>query len=101
MPAIRSSGRPSQDFDYVAGMELVAEGNHASVDLGAGAAGSDFGVDGVGEVDGCGLARQDQDLALGREGVNLFRVEVDFQGGKKFVGIGDVALPLYDLAKPC
>src|ERR1019366_5331839 len=88
------------DFDDVAGMKLVAEGNHASVDLGAGATVANLGVNGIGEVDGRGFARQDQDLALGREGVNLFRVEIDFQGGKEFVGIGDVALPLDDLAEP-
>src|ERR1019366_1011366 len=88
------------DFDDVAGMELVAQGDHASVDLGAGATVTDFGVDGVGEVDGRGLARQDQDLALGREGVNLFGVEIDFQGGEELVGIGDVALPLDNLAEP-
>src|SRR5208337_3934669 len=88
------------DFDDVAGMELVAQRNHASVDLGAGATVADFGVDGIGEVDGRGLARQHQDLALGREGVNLFGVEVDFQGGEEFVGIGDVALPFDHLAKP-
>ncbi len=88
------------DFDDVAGTEFVAEGNHASVDLRAGAIVSDFGVNGISEVYGRGLARQDQDLALGRKGVNLLGIEIDFQGGKEFVGIGDVALPLYDLTEP-
>ena len=88
------------DFNDVAGVELVAERNHAPVDFGAGAAVADFGVNGVGEVDGSGFARQDQDFALGREGVNLFRVEIDFQSGKEFVGVGDVALPLDDLTEP-
>src|SRR5580693_1081600 len=46
------------DFDDVAGMQLVAEGHHASVDFGAGATVSNLGVNRVGEVDGRGLARQ-------------------------------------------
>src|SRR5208337_4504695 len=89
------------DFDDVAGMQLVAQGNHSSVDLGAGATVANLGVNRVGEVDGRGLARQDQNLALGGEGVNLFGVEIDFQCGEEFAGIGDVTLPLYDLPEPC
>src|SRR5207253_4746569 len=88
------------DFNDVAGMELVAEGDHASIDLGAGATVANLGVNRVGEVDRCGLARQNEDLTFGRESVNLLRVEVDFQSGEEFVGIGDVALPLDNLAEP-
>src|SRR5208283_1719216 len=92
--------RLGDDFDDVPGMEFVAEGNHAAVDLGAGATVSDLSVNGVGEVDGRGFARQDEDFSLGREGVDLFGVEIDFQCREEFVGIGDVALPFYDLAEP-
>ena len=66
------------DFDDVAGVEPVAQRDHASVDLGSGAVVADFGVNGVGEVDRGGLARQDQNLPFGGEGVDLFGIEIDF-----------------------
>ena len=88
------------DFDDIAGMELVPERNHASVDLGSGATVANLGVNGIGEVDGRRFARQHQDFALGRESVNLFGVEVDFQRREEFIGIGDVALPLNHLTEP-
>ena len=90
-----------EDLDDVAGMQLVAQRHHASVDLGADAGVADFGVNRVSEVDGRGVARQHHDLALGREGVNLFGIEIDLQGGEEFVGIADIALPLDHLPQPC
>ena len=59
-----------------------------------------LGVDGVGEVDGGGVARQHDDFALGGKGVNLFRVEVDFQGGEEFAGVAHFLLPLHQVAQP-
>ena len=62
---------------------------------------TDFGVDGVSEINRRRVTRQDDDLALGSEGVNLFGVEVNFQRGKKFIRIGDITLPLDHLPQPC
>ena len=81
-------------------MQLVAQRHHASVHFGADAGVADFGVNGVGEVDRRGVARQHDNFALGREGVNLFRIKIDFQRRKKFVGIADIALPLDHLPQP-
>ena len=92
--------RLRDDLDDVSGAQLVAQRNHASVDLGADASVADLGVNGVGEINGGGVARQDDHLALGREGVDLFGVEIDLQGGEKLGGIGDIALPLDHLAQP-
>ena len=61
---------------------------------------ADLGVNAVGKVDRRGVARQHDDFAFGREGVDLFGIEIDFQRGKKFVGIADVALPLDYLPQP-
>ena len=61
---------------------------------------ADFGVHAVGEVDRRGVARQHDNFAFGREGVDLFGIEIDLQRGKKFVGIADVALPLDHLPQP-
>src|ERR1700690_1990568 len=88
------------DFDDVAGVKLVAKRDHASVDFRPGATVPDLGVNRVGEIDGRRLARQHQNLALRRKGVDLFRVEVDFQRGEELVGIGDVALPFPHLPQP-
>ena len=43
----------------------------------------DFGVDGVGEIDRRGIARQNHDPALGREGINLFGIKIDLQRRQK------------------
>src|SRR5579871_824644 len=69
-----------EDFNDVAGMKLVAKRHHAAVDLGADASMADFGVNGVGEVDGSRVAGKNHDLSLGGESVNLFGIEIDFEG---------------------
>ena len=88
------------DFDDVPVAQAVAEGDDAAVDLGGGGGVANVGVDGVGEVDGGGVLGQDDDLALGCEGVDLFGVQVDFEGRHELVGIGHFALPLHELADP-
>ena len=57
-------------------------------------------MDGVGEVDGAGVLGQDDDFALGGEGVDLLGVQVDFEGRHELVGVGHFALPLHELANP-
>src|SRR5215469_4992038 len=89
-----------EDFDDVSGVQLVAQRDHASVDLGAGTGMPNFRVDGVGKIDRSGVARKNHDFALGCEGVDLFGVEIDFQSGKEFVGITDITLPFDDLSQP-
>ena len=88
------------DLDDVAVAELGAEGDDAAVDLGADGGVADLGVDGVGEVDGAGVLGQDDDLAFGREGVDLLGVHVHLEGGHELVGVGHLALPLHELAHP-
>src|SRR5579862_3832102 len=81
-------------------MKLVAQRNHASVHLGADASVADFGVDGVGEIDGRGIARQNDDFTLRRKGIDLFGIEIDLECGEELVGIADVALPFDHLPQP-
>jgi hypothetical protein len=59
-------------------MQLVAQRYHPSIDLGADAGVTYFGVNTVGKVDGRGVARQDNNFAFGSEGVDLFGIEMDF-----------------------
>src|SRR5579859_591102 len=89
-----------EDFDDISRVQLVAQGDHASVDLGPDAGVSNLGMNAVGEVDGRSIARKDDNFSFGREGVDLFGIEIDLQRGEKFVGIADIALPLDHLAEP-
>src|SRR5208337_2938803 len=73
-------GHDLHDFAVV---QLVAQRHDAPVHPRPGAGVPDFGVDGVGEVHGSGLARKNHHFALGGEGIDLFRVEVDLEGGEE------------------
>src|SRR5258708_9785763 len=90
----------SEDFNDVAGVQLVAQRYHASVDFGAHAGVADFGMNGVSEIDWSGIARQHDHFAFRGEGVDLFGIEIDFQRRDEFVGITDMALPCDDLPQP-
>src|ERR1017187_7781496 len=92
--------RRGLNFHDVAGAQLVTQGRHAPVYLGAYAGVADLGVDGIGKVNRRGILRQDDDLALGGKRINLFRIEVDLQRGEELVGALHVALPLHHLAQP-
>ncbi len=61
---------------------------------------AELGVDLVGEVDGSHAAGEREDLALGREDVDLLRVEVDLQAGQEGARVLDLLLPLQELAQP-
>ena len=61
---------------------------------------ADIGVNGVGEIDGRGVARQHDHFAARREGVDLFRVQVHLERGHELAGILHVALPFHQVAQP-
>ena len=63
-----------------------AQRRQAPVDLGGDAAIADVGVHRVGEVHHGGAARQAQDLALGREHVDLVGEQVDLDALEEFLG---------------
>ena len=74
--------------------------DNPAVYFGAHATVADFGVNGIGKVDGGGLARQDDHLAFGGEGVDLFGIEIDLEGGEELARIAHFLLPLQDVAQP-
>ena len=88
------------DFDHVAIGERVAQRNHFAIHFRAGALVPDFGVDGVGEINRRGAARQNHHAALRREGVNLFGIQIHAQGRKKFAGLLHFLHPLDQVAHP-
>ena len=74
------------DLDLVAVLQLVAKRHQAAVDLGADAGVADHAVDGVGEIDAGGAARELDQLALGREAEDLVLVELELRVLQEFVG---------------
>src|SRR5450432_581804 len=93
-------GRLQNDFNDIAGVQLVTDGHHAAVDAGAHATVPDIRMDGISEINWGGIARQDDDLAFGGEGIDLFGVKVDLEGRKEFIRIWNVTLPLHHLTQP-
>ena len=89
------------DFHNVAGVQFVAQRHHAAVNFGTHASVTNLSVDGVGEIDGRGITGKNHNFSFGREGVDLFRVEIHLERRKEFSGITDVALPLHHLTQPC
>ena len=60
----------------------------------------DVGVHAVGEVHRRRAAREGEDLALGREGVDLVGIEIHLQGREELPRVGDLALPVHELPQP-
>src|SRR5271163_679563 len=84
----------------VAAVELVTQRHHASIHFGAYATVADFGVNGIGKIDGCRFARQHYHFPLRGKRVNLFGIQVDLEGGKELSWVGHIALPLDHLPQP-
>src|SRR5258708_5486529 len=61
----------------ISGVNVMPQGHHTAIDLGADAGVADLGVNGVSKIDRRGVARQHYNFPLGRKGVNLFGIEVD------------------------
>src|SRR5450759_3896191 len=81
-------------------LERVVEGDHAPVCLGADASMSDLRVDAVSKVHGGRVRRQVEDIALGREDIDLVLEEVHLDGVEKRLRVPDLVLPLEEAAQP-
>ena len=88
------------DFYDVAIAQLVPQWDDSSVYLCADTGVTHFGMNVIGKVDAGCIARQNDDFPFRRECVDLFGIEIDLERGEKFVGVGDVALPLHYLPQP-
>ena len=60
----------------------------------------DIGVDEIGKVEWRGASGELLDVTLWREDVDLVLEDVEAHPLKEFGGVGDVALPLKELAEP-
>src|SRR5450432_1207813 len=92
--------RLRHDLDDVAVAQRRPQRYDAAVHLGAHAGGAHVGVNGVSEIDRRGVARQHQHLAARRKGVDLFGVQVHFQGGHELAWVLYVALPFHQVPQP-
>ena len=88
------------DLDDVAVLELVVERHEAVVDLRPDAGMADVGVDAVREVERRRARGQVLDVAARREHEHLVLEEVELEALDELGGVGDVALPLHELAHP-
>ena len=98
--AVLALGR--DDLDDVAVLEPVVERDEPVVDLRADRAVADVGVDAVGEVERRRAGRQVLDVALRREHEDLVLEDVELDALDELgrVRLGDVALPVHELAQP-
>ena len=62
---------------------------------------SHIGVDRVSEVDRSRAAGQHDDAAQRRKRVDLFGIQIHFEGGHELAGIAHFALPFDKLPQPC
>ena len=96
--AVRALRR--DDLDDVAVLQLVVERHEAVVHLGADAGVADLGVDAVGEVERRGAGRHVLHVALGGEDEDLVLEDVELDALDELGRVGDVELPLHELADP-
>ena len=76
-----------QDLDLLARLQVVAQRHHLAVGLGADAVVAHLGVDLEGEVDRRRPARQRDEVAAGREDVDLLVVQVEVELADELVGV--------------
>jgi hypothetical protein len=89
-----------QDLDAVAGGELVVERDDLPVDQRAARAVADVGVHAVREVDRGRAERQVEDVAAGREHVDLVLKDVGLERGDDVARVDDLLLPVHQLPEP-
>ncbi len=97
---VRMLVRARQHLDDVPVPQLVPEGLHLAVDLRAGDAIPELRVDLVGEVHGRRAPREDADIALRREDVDLVLEEVDLHPFEELGRVRQLLLPLEKLPQP-
>ena len=69
----------SQDFHLVAALQHTANGNQLLVDLGTNALLADLRMDAEGEVEGSRTLTKHNQVAVGREDINLLVEQIQFQ----------------------
>ena len=89
-----------EDLDRVGRVELRLERDQPAVDPGPDAAVPDLGVDDVGEVDRRRAGRQRDDLALGREDVDLVLLEVELERLEELDRVVGLAVDVGDPLQP-
>ena len=88
------------DLDDVAVLEPVVERHEAVIDLRPDAAVADVGVDPVREVERGRAGRQVLDVAARREDEDLVLEDVELDPLDELGRVGDLALPVHELAQP-
>ncbi len=92
--------REGNDLDLVAVGEHGAQRHDAAVDLRADAAIADLGMDGIGEIDRTGAARQRDEIAFGREAEHLVLEHLELGVLEEFFRTGGMLQDIQQLAQP-
>ena len=88
------------DFHRIAGFELGTQRHHGVVDAGGDGFVADVGMDGIGEVYGCGTFGQGEDFAFRGKDVDFVGEQVDFDVFQKFDGVRTTGLQVEDVFQP-
>ena len=88
------------DFDDVSIFELRLQRHNSAINLGSNTGIADFSMNGIRKVNGGGIPRQNDNFALGREGIDLFGIKVDFQRVQEVAWILHFLLPFHQMSQP-
>ena len=89
--------RLPNDLDDVAVSKFGAERGHPIVDLGAHAGVAHLRMDRICKIHRRCIARERNDLAFRREGIDFLRVEIDFQRAQEIGRILHLLLQFYKM----
>ena len=88
-----------EDFNLVAGFQLVIQGDQLAVDFRAAAAMADLGVDMVGKIDRGGTLRQVDDIAARGEDIDAVLEYVRLHAVHELRRVGDFLAPIHQPAQ--
>src|SRR5579872_1635886 len=75
--------RLSENFNDVAAMQFMAQRDHPTIHFGSNAGVPNLRMNGIGEINGRRITRQNNDFAFRGERINFFGIKIDLQRGKK------------------
>src|SRR5215469_1659806 len=103
VPPIFAGGLPlgGEYFDGIARPQSLTQRNHPAIDARSREVVADLRMDPIGEVDYRRPLRKIYDVALGGEHEDFLGEQIVLDGGKKFLGVFQVLLPLDEPPQPC
>ena len=98
--AARRVARTGENLNDIPVSKLGFQRHNPPVHFGPGAGVAHLCVNRIGKINGSRFPGKDDHLPFGREGIDLFGIEVDLQSGEKLARVAHVALPFHQMAQP-